>query len=200
MLDPEAPDEQREKIAADARGRIESAGEMRHSEAWGMRKMAFEIRQRTEADYRFFRFQAEPSLLDDLDHPLKITDGVLRFRVFKVDPRAPIISPPPPGSAPRGRREGRDGRDGRDGRSRRSDDGDEEAPSSEPESDAVPAEPAPQAASTEPVAEAASAPPAAEPPAAEPPAAGPAPDEPPPDEPPPDELAEAPSADEEPTA
>ena len=181
MLDPEAPDEQREKIAADARARIESAGELRHDEAWGMRKMAYEIRLRTEADYRFFRFQAEPSLLNDLDHTLKITDGVLRFRVFKVDPRAPIISPPPPGSAPRGRREGRDGRDGRDGRSRRSDGGDEEAPVSEPEPDAAPEEAAPQAA----------APQAAAPESTPEPASA---------EPAPAEPAEAPSADDEPAA
>ena len=51
-----------------------------------MRKIAYEIRQRTEADYRFFRFQTESALLDELDHNLKITDGVLRFRIFKVDP------------------------------------------------------------------------------------------------------------------
>ena len=50
-----------------------------------MRKMAYEIRLRNEADYRFFRFQAETTCSTDLDHTLKITDGVLRFRIFKVD-------------------------------------------------------------------------------------------------------------------
>ncbi len=94
MLDPEAPDERREEIANGARQRIESGGELKHAEPWGMRKLAFEIRQRTEADYRFFRFQADGGLLDDLDHTLKITDGVMRFRIFKVDPDAPASSPP----------------------------------------------------------------------------------------------------------
>ena len=73
----------------DARQRIESAGELKHADAWGMRKMAYEIQQRNEADYRFYRFQAESPLLDELDHTLKITDGVLRFRIFKVDPATP---------------------------------------------------------------------------------------------------------------
>ncbi len=59
-----------------------------------MRKLAYEIKQRNEADYRFYRFEAEPALLNDLDHTLKITDGILRFRLFKVDPRAPLIEPP----------------------------------------------------------------------------------------------------------
>lgn len=94
MLDPELPDDGREKLAADARGRIEAAGELRHDEAWGLRKLAYDIGQRTEADYRFYRFRGERGLLDELDHNLKIADGVLRFRIFKVDPSAPITAPP----------------------------------------------------------------------------------------------------------
>ena len=117
MLDPEAPDDRREQIAADARNRIESGGSLKHDTSWGMRKLAFEIRQRTEADYRFFRFETGGSLLDELNHNLKIADGVLRFRIFKVDPRNPVIVPPPPTplSAGRPERGGRGGRGGRDG-------------------------------------------------------------------------------------
>ena len=96
MLDPESPDERRDQIASDARQRIEGKGELKPERAWGMRKLAYEIRQRTEADYRFFRFETDSPLLDELNHNLKITDGVLRFRIFKVDPRSPVIEPPPP--------------------------------------------------------------------------------------------------------
>jgi len=106
MLDPETPDERRDQIAQEARQRIEGKGALKSEKAWGLRKLAYEIEQRTEADYRFFRFETEAPLLDDLNHNLKITDGVLRFRIFKVDPRAPVIEPPPPvslaSSAPRG--------------------------------------------------------------------------------------------------
>jgi small subunit ribosomal protein S6 len=94
MLDPEAPDERREQISGEARTMIESAGELRHAETWGMRKMAFEIRQRNEAEYRFFRFQGQKPLLDQLDHNLKIADDVLRFRIFKVDSSTPLTAPP----------------------------------------------------------------------------------------------------------
>ena len=96
MLDPEIPDERREQIASEARKRIESGGSLKHDTSWGMRKLAYEIQQRTEADYRFFRFETEGGLLDDLNHNLRIADGVLRFRVFKVDPRSPAIVPPAP--------------------------------------------------------------------------------------------------------
>jgi small subunit ribosomal protein S6 len=106
MLDPEVPDERRDEIATNARGRIESSGSLKVEKTWGLRKLAYEIGRRNEADYRFFRFETESPLLDDLDHNLKITDGVLRFRIFKVDPDSPVIDPPPPAplasSAPRG--------------------------------------------------------------------------------------------------
>jgi small subunit ribosomal protein S6 len=95
MLDPDVPDERRDEIAAETRKRIEAAGTITHDASWGMRKLAYEIRQRTEADYRLFRFEGQGGVLDDLNHNLRIADGVLRFRIFKVDPRSPSIVPPP---------------------------------------------------------------------------------------------------------
>jgi small subunit ribosomal protein S6 len=165
MLDPEAPDERREQIAADARQRIEAGGALKHDTAWGMRKLAYEIRQRTEADYRFFRFESSGSpLLDELNHNLKIAEGVLRFRIFKVDPRLPVIVPPPPtplsaGRPERGERGGR--RDGGprgrgDGPPRGADDEPVAAPvepaASEQEPEAAPAPEAQAAAPAEPEA------------------------------------------------
>ena len=94
MLDPDVPDERRDEIAAETRKRIEAGGTIKHDASWGMRKMAYEIRQRTEADYRLFRFEGESGVLDELNHNLRIADGVLRFRIFKVDPRSPAIAPP----------------------------------------------------------------------------------------------------------
>ena len=159
MLDPEAADERRDQIASEARRRIESSAELKADTTWGMRKLAYEIRQRTEADYRFFRFQGESGLLDELNHNLKITDGVLRFRIFRVDPEAPVIEPPPP-VALSGSTSGR-GPGGRRGGSGRRDDFDDRSPPPSP----PPAEPAP-AANEAPAAEPARA--EASPDAAEP--------------------------------
>ena len=60
MLDPEAADEDREKLADDVRQQIEGAGTLDRADDWGLRKLAYEISQRNEADYRFYRFQGEP--------------------------------------------------------------------------------------------------------------------------------------------
>ena len=94
MLDPESGDEQRDKVATDVKSKIESNGELLHEANWGLRKMAYEIEKRESADYRFFKFSAGKDLLDDFDHSLKITDGVLRFRIFKVPADSPNIVPP----------------------------------------------------------------------------------------------------------
>jgi small subunit ribosomal protein S6 len=99
MIDPGLEDAARDKLADEVRKRIDSEGELKHEASWGLRKLAFEIRQRTEADYRWLRFEASPELLDQLNHSLKIADGVLRFRIFRVDSAAPVIAPPASGSA-----------------------------------------------------------------------------------------------------
>ena len=94
MLDPQLDAPARDALAQDARGQIEAKGDLKHENTWGLRKMAYEINHRTEADYRWMRFEAPSDLLDSLDHNLKIADGVLRFRIFKVDPDTPSIVPP----------------------------------------------------------------------------------------------------------
>src|ERR1700743_888199 len=94
MLDPQQDAPARDALAETARGQIEAGGAIKQENAWGLRKMAYEINKRTEADYRWYRFEASNELLDALDHNLKIADGVLRFRVFKVEPNTPTIAPP----------------------------------------------------------------------------------------------------------
>jgi len=94
MLDPGPDEAGRDSLAQDVKSRIEGKGALKHENKWGLRKMAYEIEQRTEADYRWFRFEAPSELLDELNHSLKIADGVLRFRIFKVDADSPVMVPP----------------------------------------------------------------------------------------------------------
>jgi small subunit ribosomal protein S6 len=91
MLDPGQDAPARDAVANEAKSQIEAAGALKHENTWGLRKMAYEIAQRNEADYRWFRFEAP---VEQLDHNLKIADGVLRFRIFKVDADTPVLVPP----------------------------------------------------------------------------------------------------------
>lgn len=95
MLDPNAPDDRRAQIAANAQSMIEAAGTLVGAHDWGMRRLAYEIDHRPDAEYRLYQFETpddEHELLEQLDHTLKITDGVLRFRIIRLKPG----SPPPP--------------------------------------------------------------------------------------------------------
>lgn len=116
MLDPEVEEAEREKLVSETKSAIESKGSLKHEDNWGIREMAYEIDHKSEADYRLFRFDGERELLDQLDHSLKIVDGVMRFRLFKVDPEDPILPAPPATAvimAPTGDDDERRGRGGR---------------------------------------------------------------------------------------
>ncbi len=154
MLDPGQDAPARDALAQQARAQIEAGGALKHENDWGLRKMAYEIGQRTEADYRWFRFEAPTDLLGQLDHNLKIADGVLRFRIFKVDPGTPVIVPPAsaaaaprerPAAAPQAETETPQAQAGAT----------PETPQAEVEAAPEPAEEAPAEAAPEPVAEAA---------------------------------------------
>jgi small subunit ribosomal protein S6 len=96
LLDSQADDERRDEIAGNVQQAIESDGELVGRHDWGVRATAFEVRKRTDADYRLIQFRGPPALLERLNHTLKITDGVVRFRIIKLRPG----TPPPPDLSP----------------------------------------------------------------------------------------------------
>jgi small subunit ribosomal protein S6 len=119
LLDPEAPEERRSAILGNLQQAIDASGTMVGVHDWGQRRMTFEIDHRPEAEYHLFQFETDDNgLLERLDHNLKITDGVLRFRIIKLKPGSPPPPPTPRPPEPRTEREGRDDRDDRRGRGR----------------------------------------------------------------------------------
>lgn len=98
LLSTSVEDDQRAKILADVEAAIAAAGgSIERNDKWGQRPMAYEIRHQPEAEYHLLQFQAPGTLIEELSHTLRITDGVLRFRVIKVRPGTPDApsSPPP---------------------------------------------------------------------------------------------------------
>ena len=92
MLDSNAPDERRAEIASNVQAAIERGGTLVGAHDWGMRRIAYEIDHRQDAEYRLYQFETPDGnheLLEQLDHTLKITDGVLRFRIIKLRPGTP---------------------------------------------------------------------------------------------------------------
>ena len=97
LLSPGAPEEQRAKILSDVEGKITGAeGSVERRDDWGQRPLAYRINHQPDADYHLLQFTAPPTLIETLSHDLRITDGVVRFRVIKNLPG----TPPAPDSAP----------------------------------------------------------------------------------------------------
>jgi small subunit ribosomal protein S6 len=109
LLDLGAEEDRRAKIVADARAAISAEGELVGDQAWGTRPLSYEIDHREAADYHLLQFSGPPSLIAALEHTLRITDGVIRYRVIKLPPgstpvaaSAPTLATPaaPPAAAP----------------------------------------------------------------------------------------------------
>ena len=95
LLDPKAEDAVREKIREDVKAMISASGELRNTQEYGSRPLAFEIRHEREAEYDLFQFTGPRTLLEQLQRALRITDGVVRFRIIKLregTPAAPDLS------------------------------------------------------------------------------------------------------------
>jgi small subunit ribosomal protein S6 len=90
MLSADAEESTRTKILSDVEATITGAGgSVERNDDWGRRPMAYEIRHQPEAEYHLLQFRAPGSLIEDLSHTLRITDGVVRHRVIKVRPGTP---------------------------------------------------------------------------------------------------------------
>ena len=97
MLDSAAPDEQRQKVLDSVKRTIVTGGEIVNEQDWGVRQTAYEIRHKTDAEYHLLQFHAATrDVLETLQRTLRITDGVVRFRIIKLAPGTPA----PPASRP----------------------------------------------------------------------------------------------------
>ena len=96
LLDTSAPEEQRAKILADVESIVSSSGTVVGNHDWGTRALAYEIRHRGDAEYHLLQFHGPAELLANLQRTLRITDGVVRFRIIKLAPGTPA----PPDSRP----------------------------------------------------------------------------------------------------
>jgi len=92
LLNTSTDDEQKAKILSDTETTIRESGALVGTHDWGVRPTAFEMNKRTDAEYHLIQFHGNPDLLRSLEHTLRITDGIQRFRIIKL---APGVGAPP---------------------------------------------------------------------------------------------------------
>jgi small subunit ribosomal protein S6 len=101
MLDPELPEERSAEILTRVRELVEGGGGRWNSDdAWGRRKLAYEIDKKSEGVYHLLTFDTEPETLDELTRVLKITDGVMRHLAVRRVAGSRTQAPPPADAVP----------------------------------------------------------------------------------------------------
>jgi len=107
LLDAQAEESTRAKILADARASIQARGELIRDDDWGERPLSYPIGRRKSAEYHLLQFHvSDNELLGGLDRTLRITDGVVRFRLIKLRPGVPDPPDMRSSAIPRTRPEG----------------------------------------------------------------------------------------------
>jgi small subunit ribosomal protein S6 len=104
LLDPEAEQDVRTKIVADASEAIKAQGELLRHDPWGTRALTYPIDHKTSAEYHLLQFHVStPELLSGLERSLRIADDVIRFRIIKLEPGTPaapdVLAAPASGRA-----------------------------------------------------------------------------------------------------
>jgi small subunit ribosomal protein S6 len=64
---------------------INKDGKVQEVEELGKKKLAYEIKKQNEGYYLVFKFEANPSLISELERNFRITDEVIKFMVIKEE-------------------------------------------------------------------------------------------------------------------
>lgn len=65
----------------------ENGGEITHSEYWGKKKLAYEIKHNAYGYYALFEFDLEGNLLAKIDQNLRLSTEVLRHQIIAKKPK-----------------------------------------------------------------------------------------------------------------
>jgi small subunit ribosomal protein S6 len=94
LLDPDLDEGRQTEIVSRTRELVEKAGgSWDLHDAWGRRRLAYEIGHKGEGSYHLLQFTCEAETLDEISRVLRIDDGVMRHmatRRIKGSPARPV--------------------------------------------------------------------------------------------------------------
>jgi small subunit ribosomal protein S6 len=89
IMDPQLDEDQQNALVERFRTLVaDQGGQVDHVDRWERRRMAYEIKGRREGYYVVMNFQGTPAAEAELDRVFRITDGVLRHLIVRMDERS----------------------------------------------------------------------------------------------------------------
>ena len=85
IIDPALEDEKKEATIEAVKEIIAADGEVGNVDVWGMRKLAYPIKKKSEGYYVVIEFKGNPTLPKELDRRLKISDNIMRHLIDNKD-------------------------------------------------------------------------------------------------------------------
>jgi small subunit ribosomal protein S6 len=85
IVDAALADEQIQALADKFKSLVEGAATLESIEDLGKKRLAYAINYKTEGQYFLLKFQAEPDFPKELERNLKITDGIMKYMVIRIE-------------------------------------------------------------------------------------------------------------------
>lgn len=99
LLDPDLDEGRQDEIVSRVRELVEKAGgSWDLHDAWGRRRLAYEIGHKAEGNYHLLHFTSAPATLDEISRVLRIDDAVMRHlatRRIEGSPARPVAASAP---------------------------------------------------------------------------------------------------------
>jgi small subunit ribosomal protein S6 len=88
IIDPQLDEDQQNALVQRFHTLLTDQGcQIDHTDRWERRRLAYEIKGRREGYYVVVNFRGEPAAEAELDRVFRITDGVLRHLIVRMDER-----------------------------------------------------------------------------------------------------------------
>jgi small subunit ribosomal protein S6 len=89
ILTPVLSEEQAKEAVAKFKSLLKDGGaKMHHEEDWGLRKLAYPIQKKSTGFYHLVEFEAEGSLIADMELAFRRDERVIRFLTVRMDKHA----------------------------------------------------------------------------------------------------------------
>ena len=86
ILTPVLSDEQMKETVAKFKKLLTNNGaEILNEEAWGLKKLAYNIDKKTSGFYTLLEYKAEPTVIDTLETGFRRDEKVIRYMTVKLD-------------------------------------------------------------------------------------------------------------------